>query len=53
MIVLTSDESDEDGELPLESNTVTNANLKIVYDVEYRAPVLKKQIVNANDPKLI
>ena len=38
VIDLSSDESDEDGELPSESNTVTSANLKVVYGVEYRAP---------------
>ena len=45
MIILSSDEeeeeddeSDREGELPPESSTVSSANLKLVYDVEYRAP---------------
>ena len=33
-----SSESEKDDELSPESSTVTSANLKIVFDVEYRAP---------------
>ena len=32
------DESDQNGKLAPESSTVSSANLKLVYDVEYRAP---------------
>ena len=31
-------EGDQDGERPMESNAMTSANLKLVFDVEYRAP---------------
>ena len=35
---LRSDGIDRSAELPPESGTVTSANLKLVFDVEYRAP---------------
>ena len=42
MIILSSDEEDDEsdpnGELAPETSTVSNASLKLVYDVEYRAP---------------
>ena len=34
----SSEESDQDGELPLELNTVHTSELKLVFDVEYQAP---------------
>ena len=43
MIILSSDDEDEeeesqDGELAMETSTISNVTLKLVYDVEYRAP---------------
>lgn len=38
MDTASSEESDPDGELPLELNTVHTAKLKLMYDVEYQAP---------------
>ena len=38
VITRSSDESQQFGALPQQSNVVDSANLKLVYDVEYRSP---------------
>ena len=38
VIALGSNVSDLDGGTPAKSSTATSANLKVVFDVEYRAP---------------